>query len=195
MALKFGTTTISNVNVGTGGDPTYNLTVTNCGNYARVYTGWSYNPTTGQGMPSSVDSDSTVACIYYAGSTGNISYSKTGISKVVLVEKDSRVGIYINNVYGEFASNGICKLKADTTIRLNGYASCLVEGTLITLADGTTKPIEKLTYADELMTWDFDNGCQSTARIAQLQRNQRTRHYNKLVLEDGTELYTVYNHS
>lgn len=198
MSLYHGSNLISNVNVGGGGGSTYTLTVTNASNYINnaYYTnrGWTSGVQT-IGIPSTVTDDQSTVHIGMAGNTGSYSRTFTNVSTVVLDGGGSYIKLYINNVYGEFSFFGICKLKSDTTIQLSGYASCFVEGTLITLADGTTKPIEKLTYEDELLTWDFDNGCQSTAKIAQLQRNQRTRHYNKLVLEDGTELYTVYNHS
>ena len=35
------------------------------------------------------------------------------------------------------------------------FYMCFVEGTLVTLADGTTKPIEDITYDDELLVWNF----------------------------------------
>ena len=37
--------------------------------------------------------------------------------------------------------------------------ACFVEGTEITLADGSIKKIEDITYEDELLVWDFDHGC------------------------------------
>lgn len=37
-------------------------------------------------------------------------------------------------------------------------SGCFVEGTLITLEDGSQKPIEQITYTDELLAWDFNTG-------------------------------------
>lgn len=200
MSLYHGSNLISNVNVGSGGGggSTYTLTVTNASSYINnvYYTGRGWTSgVQGVGIPSTVTDDQSTVYIGNAGSTGSYSRTFNNVSTVVLDGRGSYIKLYINNVYGEFSYFGICKLKGDTTIQLSGYASCFVEGTLITLADGSKKPIEKLTYEDELLVWDFDEGRQSTAKIVQLQRNQRTRHYNKLVLEDGMELYTVYNHS
>lgn len=200
MSLYHGSNLISNVNVGSGGGggSTYTLTVTNASSYINnvYYTGRGWTSgVQGVGIPSTVTDDQSTVYIGNAGSTGSYSRTFNNVSTVVLDGRGSYIKLYINNVYGEFSYFGICKLKGDTTIQLSGYASCFVEGTLITLADGSKKPIEKLTYADELLAWDFDEGKQTTAKIVQLQRNQRTRHYNKLVLEDGIELYTVYNHS
>lgn len=42
---------------------------------------------------------------------------------------------------------------------LTGIAySCFIEGTLITLADGSKKSIETITYDDSLLVWNFDEG-------------------------------------
>lgn len=206
MALKFGTTVISNVTVGTGGGNSlstgYTLTVTN----ASTYINSSASSSTGNGVwTEDIKTDTNGAIstkqMYLFGNSGvntgstSKTFSNVSILSVLPGYASTWFSYYINNIYEEKNQSTTFLLTQNTTYIPNGSASCFVEGTPIVLADGTTKPIEKLTYSDELLTWDFDNGCQSTARIAQLQRNQRTRHYNKLVLEDGIELYTVYNHS
>ena len=202
MALYHGSNTITGVTVGSGGNSLatgYTLTVTNASTYINTssttngyYTDYAYKDNN-----TSYTGAIKVICLngYAVYQTGSTSKTFSNVA-ALSVYYSSWFSYYLNNVYTEKGSGGyLFVLTKDSTYRPNGTASCFVEGTPILLADGTTKPIEQLTYADELMTWDFDNGCQSTARIAQLQRNQRTRHYNKLVLEDGTELYTVYNHS
>lgn len=40
----------------------------------------------------------------------------------------------------------------------SGSSGCFAEGTMITLADGTQKPIEQITHSDELLAWDFNTG-------------------------------------
>ena len=40
----------------------------------------------------------------------------------------------------------------------NNFSTCLVEGTKITLADGTKKKIEDITYNDKILVWNFDDG-------------------------------------
>ena len=40
----------------------------------------------------------------------------------------------------------------------SGGGGCVAEGTLVTLADGSQKPIEEVTYEDTLLVWDFFNG-------------------------------------
>ena len=203
MAFYYGTTQIPNVyfnpSSGNSLDTGYTLTITNGSNYINTS-----SATNGYSI-GAVYNDSKVSklsgglfSLNGAGvySTGSFTRTISGVSCLLLNTSGTWYSYYINNIYEEkYSSRVIFYLTKNTTYRPNGTASCFVEGTLITLADGSKKPIEKLTYEDELLVWDFDEGKQSTAKIAQLQRNQRTRHYNKLVLEDGMELYTVYNHS
>jgi len=46
-----------------------------------------------------------------------------------------------------------------------GTSPCVTPDTLITLADGTQKRIDEVTYTDELLVWDFYNG-EYTAKTA-----------------------------
>ncbi len=39
------------------------------------------------------------------------------------------------------------------------YSSCVADGTLITMADGTKKPVEDVQRGDMVLTWSFWNGC------------------------------------
>jgi hypothetical protein len=71
---------------------------------------------------------------------------------------------------------------------------CLAEGTLITLADGTTKAIESVTMSDTLKAWDFDTGVATTAPVLWLQRKQSTTQYNVIEFSDGTKLKTISQH-
>lgn len=68
------------------------------------------------------------------------------------------------------------------------YAICYAAGTLITLHDGTTKKIEDITYDDDLLVWDFDNGCFATAKPSWISKAQLSSYYYKITLEDGTQL-------
>lgn len=69
-----------------------------------------------------------------------------------------------------------------------GFGVCYAAGTLITLHDGTTKKIEDITYDDDLLVWDFDNGCFATAKPSWITKAQRYPYYYKITLDDGTQL-------
>lgn len=69
--------------------------------------------------------------------------------------------------------------------------SCIIAGTLITLDDGTKKPIENITYNDNLLVWDFYNGCFSFAKPSWIKVKQTAKVYNKLTFSNGATLGLV----
>lgn len=66
-------------------------------------------------------------------------------------------------------------LSGDTTVYIP--TGCLLRGTMISLADGSRKPIEDVTYDDELLVWDFDSGRMSSAYPFWIKRAECTDHY------------------
>jgi len=74
-------------------------------------------------------------------------------------------------------------------------SGCLTDGTLITLADGSQKKIEELTYEDELLAWNFIEG-EYTTVPACLIINDGDKEYTVITLtfDDGTELRLVDVH-
>ena len=65
---------------------------------------------------------------------------------------------------------------------------CLIEGTQITLADGSTKAIEDVTYDDELLVWDFYNKKLSTAKPTWIMKEGVTDKYLKAKFSNGSEI-------
>ena len=63
-------------------------------------------------------------------------------------------------------------LTGNTVVKV--HAPCLVRGTLVSLADGSTKPIEDVTYADDLLVWDFERGECASANPLWIKKAQRT---------------------
>jgi hypothetical protein len=74
------------------------------------------------------------------------------------------------------------------------YGPCLVAGTLMSLANGTQKKIEDVTYDDVLSVWNFDLGELSEARPLWVKRKQTSSAYTLLKFSDGTELKTFGHH-
>jgi hypothetical protein len=71
---------------------------------------------------------------------------------------------------------------------------CLVEGTMITLADGSHKAIEDVRYDDLIRVWNFDLGEFSEALPVFVKREDTyTKHY-RFTFSDGTVLRTVGHH-
>ena len=82
------------------------------------------------------------------------------------------------------------------SIPLTGTSSvlCLVRGTLVALSDGTSKPVEDITYDDLILAWDFDRGGYAEARPLWIKREETTHNYNLLSFSDGSTLRTVDQH-
>lgn len=78
----------------------------------------------------------------------------------------------------------------DTTIT-KATTPCLLKGTWIMLADEREKKIEDLTYDDDLLVWDFDNGKFSHAKPAWIKKAEVCGYYFRNRYEDGCELLTT----
>ena len=97
------------------------------------------------------------------------------------------------SVYADGGSEYLTlKITGDGT--LSCYFGCLIEGTPITLSNNSTKAIEEITYEDDLLVWDFDNGCFASAKPIWIQQERKAIEYNHLVFSDGSELNTVNQH-
>ena len=68
------------------------------------------------------------------------------------------------------------------------YVACLIEGTQITLAGGSTKSIEDITYDDELLVWDFYEGKLSTAKPKWIMQEGKANKYNLVKFSNGTSI-------
>jgi uncharacterized repeat protein (TIGR02543 family) len=68
---------------------------------------------------------------------------------------------------------------------------CFVKGTKITLADGTTKNVEDITYDDKLLTWNFDEGRLDTADIFWIAKESKAPLYWEVTFSDNTKLGLV----
>lgn len=80
------------------------------------------------------------------------------------------------------------------TVRVTGDGtvtasySCLIEGTQITLADGTSKAIEDITYDDELLVWNFYDGKFDKAKPSWIKVEQTAPRYNLVKFSNGSEV-------
>lgn len=74
-------------------------------------------------------------------------------------------------------------------------SSCVVEGTLITLADGSRKAVEDLTGDEMLLVWNLETGTYDVAPILFID-SEPTGHYEviKLSFSDGTTVDVISEH-
>ena len=68
---------------------------------------------------------------------------------------------------------------------------CLIQGTQITLANGTRKAIEDITYNDELLVWNFDESEFDTAKPIWIATPFELPKYSIVKFNDGSELGTI----
>lgn len=68
---------------------------------------------------------------------------------------------------------------------------CFVEGTLITMSDGSQKPVEDIEYGDKVLCYDFEKGEQTISYIDWMIPKQTATEYWKITLSDGTILNLV----
>jgi len=71
---------------------------------------------------------------------------------------------------------------------------CLMEGTLITLSDFTKKKIEDITYDDELLVWNFDEGKFDKSKPLWIGKPSTAYEYSLTRFSDGSELRAIVPH-
>lgn len=74
------------------------------------------------------------------------------------------------------------------TVQSIAYYVCIIEGTLITLADGTKKPVEDITYNDDILCWDFYKGKLTSAKPAWITAPHIADCYNLCKFSNGAEV-------
>jgi hypothetical protein len=147
-------------------------------------------------------SPATAAGVIISGKTVSFTQTKTGsYDQGTNTVSWSGYGID-GNLWGQIASvtvfavdtNGFTYYATVTDMWDIPYGPCLVAGTLMSLANGTQKKIEDITYDDVLSVWNFDLGELSEARPLWVKRKQTASQYTLVKFSDGTELRTVGHH-
>lgn len=146
----------------------YNVTVTATNYDIRVYDGQSTSgallATVGYGTPKTVIC--TTGYLYIEGDGYG---QNASVSGSVTMESSYKF-----------------KITGDGTITVDSY--CLIEGTQITLVDGTTKAIEDITYDDELLVWNFYAGRFDTAKPKWIKVAEVAPRYNLVKFSNGAEV-------
>lgn len=73
--------------------------------------------------------------------------------------------------------------------------TCLAPGTLITMADGTTKPVEEVKDGDDLLVWDMVRGTFDHAPVLFVEHNEESeKEVIRLDFSDNTEIEFIFEH-
>ena len=119
----------------------------------------------------------------------------------IVTQTDNSVKIYFGSGRFDVYTTGIT-LEGDieaTEADFAGFSpttvyavyTCIVEGTKITLSDGSTKPVQDIQYGDEVLCYDFYTGKQTSSYIDWMIPERIATKYWKITLSDGTILNLV----
>ncbi|MBE7024095.1 MAG: hypothetical protein E7412_06510 [Ruminococcaceae bacterium] len=79
--------------------------------------------------------------------------------------------------------------------QITASSICVTGDTLVTLADGNTKRIDKLSYEDVLLTWDFEEGAYASAPASVIVNYDEQEYpVTTLMFDDLSELNVVGEH-
>ena len=182
-----------------GADDCESATTSNgyCSNSQSTHLQWLYNVTTEFDRIKS--NGSSVALI-------NTSYEATlSLTSTIGYALPSSITITMNGItlnsgtdYTYDSSSGnviINKVTGDINIVASAEDNqCLVEGTPILLADGTTKNIEDINYDDLLMVYDHENGGFTYEYPVWIEKSKKASYYQKTTFSDGSTLNTFGTH-
>ena len=129
-------TTLSNMD----SSKIYGAHATGYGYFTYENSSWKYYNIEGYGL--SVYSSTATSVTFYDTYRGSTYYD--GVGPIVMIEGDT---IPTTNDFAGLTGTQVLALWV-----------CFVEGTLITMADGSQKKVEDIEYGDEVLCYDFEKG-------------------------------------
>lgn len=157
----------------------YSVVVTSTGYGVSIYDGTSSSGTLLGTIEDQDNTPKTVTCtsgnLYLDSFNGNYTGANTVVSGGVSIVSE-----------GSYTYNGTFSVIGDGTITVD--PTCLIEGTQITLADGTTKAVEDITYDDELLVWNFYDGKFDRAKPTWIKVEEVAQRYNLVKFSNGVEI-------
>ena len=124
----------------------------------------------------SVANNGTVSVAYGSTVKVGVSYNKGDNKKCTITKAD---GTEIN---ADKDPEDFTMPDQNVTIKAHSDAKCFVEGTLITLADGTVKPVEDLVAGDMILVFNHETG-----------KIEASEFILNVFVEDSTAIYDVIN--
>ena len=167
---------------GAGYTPTDNIT---------LYAQWTLNSYTITVTAS--NATVTVNGTAYTGGTVSIPYGTT-VTVSVEYSKNNSQSMTIKGADNTTYTSPFTMPAQNVTINASS-SGCVAEGTLITLADGTQKPIEEITFEDELLAWDFLTGSYAVT-VPSLIESHELGEFRVINLRfaDGTVVRIIMDH-
>lgn len=133
------------------------------------------------------------------GSTYTATLSTTGFYTLPTTITVSMNGVTLtsNTDYTYSSSTGelsIPNVNGDIVVTGSASGVCLIEGTKISLADGSTKDIEDIGYDDLLLVWSYDEGRMVYEYPIWIEKQHKTQMYQLTKFASGDELKTIGYH-
>lgn len=150
----------------------YTITVTNTGSYDITFTQNGKTLTTIAGHSSGS----------FEAEAGTMT-SDTGFALYMTDATVCTGGVTVDN---PTSTRPTFTITGDGTITVDPW--CLIEGTQITLANGSTKAVENITYDDELLVWNFYAGRFDTAKPSWIKVAEVAPRYNLVKFSNGSEV-------
>lgn len=150
----------------------YTITVTNTGSYDITFTQNGKTLTT-------IAEHSSGSFEAEAGTMK----SDTGFALYMTYATVCTGGVTVDN---PTSTSPTFTITGDGTITVDPW--CLIEGTQITLADGSTKAVEDITYDNELLVWNFYDGKFDKAKPTWIKVAEVAPRYNLVKFSNGSEV-------
>ena len=149
----------------------------------------------------SISSSYTLICYKTDGSEVTINTQGTcsDVKYVKVIPHQTQNREKTLEIYGQTELNNldirnnqfyIIKILSDTIFQAHDYG-CLLKGTKVFLNNGSEKNIEDIQYNDELLVWDFDNGCLSSSKPLWIKKKENCGYYFVNKYKSGKELLTT----
>ena len=157
-------------------------------------------------QPDSLYSPNFIYYLKYKDGRWTIQYYSSGIiydmSYLINSQTDNSVtlmlqeGAYFSNYSSGITLEGDNEATATdfdgfSPTEVYAYWICFVEGTKITLSDGSTKLVQDIQYGDKVLCYDFTNGAQTVSYIDWMIPERIATKYWEITLSDGTILNLV----
>ncbi len=189
VSISGNTATLNNVTGNTTISFTtwYTITLSNTNN-AKVS-----NLSNGMEVQAGVSYEFTVASV----TATLVQQTGCDVNSVVLTGGTFNDGSTTKNGAGTYTASFTSKPTVTINATATKYDSCLVEGTLITLANGSQKAIENLTYEDELLVFNHLTGKIEAGQISFIDHADQESSLYKIVnlqFSDGSKLRIVSEH-
>lgn len=120
----------------------------------------------------------------YVTSSGNILLSDVDMMTVIASKQPMKMMYIASDIEGNFDIDYFY-------VQCGTGLPCFLKDTSITLSDYSIKPVQDITYNDNLLIWNFDEGKYDSAKPLWIKKTQTSSYYYKVTLDNGTILNLV----